>query len=96
MPLSGNLALARAVGVAAHPLRLHLLELFTRGPVETAAEAALMLGESLPNVRHHLRVLHREQFLAPLSSDDATGNIEGRYQATDRANVLVDALSSLA
>lgn len=96
MPLSESHALARAVGVAAHPLRLDLLEVFTRGLAQTAAEAALMLGASLPNVRHHMGVLHREGFLAPGPPNNAAADSQGCYEATDDAGVLLDALTSLA
>src|SRR4051794_20557531 len=65
MPLSQNEELARAIGAAAHPLRLDLLEAFANGLARRPEEVALVLSESLPNVRFHLRALQRSGFLAP-------------------------------
>jgi DNA-binding transcriptional ArsR family regulator len=96
MPLSENEELARALGVAAHPLRLDILEAFIDGLVRSPTEAALALGQSLPNVSHHIRVLQREGFLAQADVAAIGRGPHGRYAATDHARVLVDALSSLA
>jgi hypothetical protein len=88
--------LARALGVAAHPLRINLLYAFTTGFVRSPTEAALAIGNSIPNVRHHIAVLQREGFLIPTSAGKTSGGLDSRYEPTDRARVLVDALGSLA
>lgn len=95
MALSENEELARALGVASHPLRLDLLDAFASGLIRSPTDAALALGEGLPNVRHHVRVLLREGFLAPIGAESTSGTLEGRYEPTDRAHALLGAFASL-
>jgi DNA-binding transcriptional ArsR family regulator len=93
MALSENRDLARSLGIASHPLRLDLLEAFVGGIVASPTEAALALGETRPNVLHHIRALQDAGFLAAMRGSLGSG--PGRYEATARARALVDALSSL-
>jgi hypothetical protein len=95
MTLSDRQGLARALGVASHPLRLDLLDAFTRGLVASPTEAALLLGASLPNVSHHLHILQREGYLAIGGVEISEGSPGARYQATERARNLVEALATV-
>jgi hypothetical protein len=95
MALSDNARLARALGAAAHPLRVDLLDAFTSGLVHTETEAALVLGHSVAHTRHHINQLVREGFLLALSTEPDTSRAACRYEPTERARVLVDALTTL-
>jgi hypothetical protein len=75
--------------------RENLLDAFASGLIRSPTEAALALGEGLPNVRHHVRVLLREGFLAPIGAEATSGMLEGRYEPTDRARALLGAFASL-
>jgi hypothetical protein len=94
MSLSDKRELARALGVAAHPLRLDLLEAFSVSAVRSPTDAALLLGEPLGNVRHHVRVLESEGFLE--DPREPPGDAESEYRPTRRARELVEALAALA
>jgi hypothetical protein len=94
MRLSNKREVARVLGVAAHPLRLDLLEAFSVGTVRSPTEAALLLGEPLGNVRHHVRLLESEGFLEGLA-EGSTQSLSG-YRATARARELVETLAALA
>jgi hypothetical protein len=95
MALSENEELARALGVASHPLRLDILDAFASGLIRSPIEAALALGEGLPNIRHHIRVLLREGFLAPVGAGGTGGAPGDRYEPTERARALIGAFASL-
>jgi DNA-binding IclR family transcriptional regulator len=90
MALSKSEELARALGVAAHPLRLDLLDAFNRGLARTVADAATALGQGLPNTRHHIRVLERNGLLARAGEGPAQ-----TLEPTARARTLVEALTAL-
>ena len=95
MSLSSNHQVASALGAAAHPLRLDILDAYTARAVESPTDAARLLGASIGNVRHHVRVLSRAGLLAAIGTHGAMSGLENRYEATSRARVLVSALSEL-
>jgi hypothetical protein len=95
MPLSDRQQVASALGAAAHPLRLDILDAFACRLVQGPAEAALLLGATLGNVRHHVRDLHRAGLLTAVGGQRTASGLEGKYEATARAGDLVNALSEL-
>lgn len=83
MPAARETVDPRLVKALAHPLRQQVLIRLNEG-VASPSELAAELGERLPNISYHFRILHELGAIELVGTTPRRGAVEHHYRATMR------------
>lgn len=74
---------AAAVRVAAHPLRMQIINYLVKEGPASPNEMAKAFGQSLPLVSYHVRILRESDAITLVGTTPRRGAIEHHYEAND-------------